>query len=71
MAEMTRREYAGTEATFALYRGDDLLGIGTAADLAERFDVKPATIAFYATPANMRRINQDNYETRLIAVKID
>ena len=39
MAEMTGRGYAGTEAAFGLYRGDELLGVGTAAELAERFGV--------------------------------
>lgn len=68
---MTGRRYAGTEATFGLYRGDEFLGVGTAAELAERFGVRPETIAFYATPSNMRRVTPENYDARLIAVKID
>jgi len=71
MAEMTGRGYAGTEAAFGLYRGDELLGVGTAAELAERFGVRPSTIAFYATPANLRRVTPDNYAAKLIAVKIN
>lgn len=71
MAEMTGRKYAGTQATFGLYRGDEFLDVGTAAELAERFDVRPETIAFYATPANMRRVTPANYASRLIAVKVN
>lgn len=66
-----KREYSGTEATFALYRGDEFIDIGTAAELAEKMGVKPSTIAFYATPSNIRRANDAGYGNRLIAVKIE
>lgn len=71
MAEVTGRNYAGTQAVFGLYRGDRFLGVGTAAELAERFGVRAETIAFYATPSNMRRVTPENYDTKLIAVKVE
>lgn len=55
--------------TYALYRGDDLLGIGTAKELAEAQGVKPETIKFYATPVYQRRANGS--PKRLTAVKIE
>ena len=42
---------------YALYRGDDLLGIGTAVELAELIGVKEDTIKWYATPSARKRGN--------------
>jgi len=36
---------------YALYHGDDFLGIGTSKDLAKLIDVKPKTLYFYRTKA--------------------
>ncbi|MCK3935693.1 hypothetical protein HCC45_05025 [Streptococcus suis] len=38
------------EKEYALYKGDKLLAIGTAKELAERFGVKVSTIHFYKSP---------------------
>lgn len=57
------------ENTYALYRGDDLLGIGTAKELAEAQGVRPETIKFYATPVYQKRANGS--PRRLAAVKIE
>ena len=54
--------------TYALYRGDELLGIGTATQLAKEHGCKRETIMWYSYPANMRRINGSHnrlYATRL------
>lgn len=40
---------------YALYRGDTLLGIGTASQLARRHGCKRETILWYAYPACRRR----------------
>ena len=40
---------------YALYRGDEFLDIGTKYELAEKFDVKPETIVFYASPSYQKR----------------
>ena len=35
---------------YALYKGEELLAIGTKRELAEKFNVKERTITFYMTP---------------------
>ncbi|HBI2123658.1 TPA: hypothetical protein KZI24_001098 [Listeria monocytogenes] len=40
---------------YALYKGDDLLKIGTLDELAEFRKVKRETIFFYATPTYQKR----------------
>lgn len=54
-------------ALYALYKGDDLLDVGTAREIAERRGVKPSTIQFMATPAHKRR-DRGNL---LVAERID
>lgn len=40
---------------YAVYKGDDLLCIGTAIECAQQLKVKPATIQWMATPAGKKR----------------
>lgn len=40
---------------YALYKGDEFLDIGTKYELAEKFDVEPKTIAWYASPSYQKR----------------
>jgi dihydroxyacetone kinase len=47
------------EKVYALYKGDDLLEIGTKKELAEKFGVKAKTIAFYNTPAYQKRTSAE------------
>lgn len=47
------------EKVYALYKGDDLLEIGTKKELAEKFGVKAKTIAFYNTPAYQKRTSSE------------
>ncbi|MBR3318708.1 MAG: hypothetical protein IKG21_12900 [Atopobiaceae bacterium] len=54
--------------TYALYKGDRLLGVGTKRELAERLGVKPETVGWYATPTCERRNESGN---RLVAVRVD
>lgn len=44
-------------ARYALWRGDQLLGIGTAKELAKKRGCKIETIRWYATKANKLRDN--------------
>lgn len=44
-------------ARYALWRGDQCLGIGTAQELADKLKVKVDTIRWYASPASKRRDN--------------
>lgn len=57
---------------YALYKGEDIIGIGTAKELAEKLGIKPETIRFYATPTQKRRAAAAaDPENQMIAVKID
>ena len=53
--------------TYALYKGDKLLGIGTAQELAELTGVSVSTIHYYNPPTYQRRTNPDRAR-RLIAI---
>lgn len=53
--------------TYALYRGDELVDIGTANELAKRRGVKPDSIRFLATPSYIKRMRS---ERRVIAIRV-
>lgn len=40
---------------YAVWKGDQCIGVGTAKELAEKFGVKPKTVRFWASPAAKRR----------------
>lgn len=40
---------------YALYKGEECLGIGTVKELSEKFNVKEKTIMFYNTPSHKKR----------------
>ena len=40
---------------YALYKGEELLAIGTLKELAKRFKVKPKTLLFYQSPTYLKR----------------
>lgn len=52
-----RKEPGGSRLRheYALYLGDEFVCIATVRELAERLRVRPATIEYYASPANLRR----------------
>lgn len=41
---------------YALYHGDDFIGIGTVKYLAELINVKPATVNFYKSKTYQKRV---------------
>lgn len=43
---------------YVLYRGDEVLGVGTAEELGREFGLKPETIRFYASNAHKSRNKQ-------------
>ena len=45
---------------YALYKGEELLAIGTKRELAEKFNVKERTITFYMTPTKLKRNKGNN-----------
>lgn len=58
---------------FALYKGDEFIDLGTAKELADKYNVTPKYIRFLSTPSNKKRIA--NYKKKninsLISVKIE
>lgn len=55
------------EKEYALYKGDELLAMGTAKELAKQFGVKVPTIHFYKSPAYIKRTN-DTKARRLVEI---
>lgn len=57
---------------YAIYKGDKFIDIGTAKELAEKCNVKPATIEFYATPSHLKRIEKvkDKYNKGFICIRL-
>lgn len=53
---------------FALYKGEDLIEIGTIEELAELLNVKKETIKFYGYKSYMKRAKKGN---RKVLVKLD
>lgn len=56
--------------TFALYRGDQFIDLGTRQELAKKMGVTPKTISYLSTPARMRKIKGKENKS-LIAIKIE
>ena len=61
------------EKYFALYKGDTFIDLGTAKELSKKYNVKPETIRYLSTPANLKRImdRKNPKFNALITVKID
>lgn len=45
---------------YAMYKGDNLLGIGTIKELAKQLNVKPETIRFYKYNSYKKRVKEKN-----------
>lgn len=43
---------------YALYKGDELLGVGTIDELAEELGIKPKTVRHYGYPGYKRRTSE-------------
>lgn len=52
---------------YALYKGDDILTIGTIKELSDYLGVKESTIKFYSTPTYRKRNKKGN---NYIVIKI-
>lgn len=52
---------------YVLYKGDELIAMGTAKELAELLNVNVKTIHFYATPTSIKRSKGN----RKVVVKVD
>lgn len=40
---------------YALYKGEELLGMGTKKEIAKQLGVSPSTVGYYGTPVYARR----------------
>lgn len=57
---------------YALYRGDEILGIGTAKELAEMRGIKLSSLLFLVSPAyKKRRVNSKRNILVLIRIEDD
>lgn len=58
---------------YAVYKGDELLEIGTRKELAKKFNVTVDTVQFWGTPANKRRLASRRKGNSIgkVAVKIE
>jgi predicted transcriptional regulator of viral defense system len=61
-----------TPGEYAVYKGEELLYIGTIQECAERMNVSPNTVRFYASPAHEKRVfSRKRPKKYLIVVKLD
>ena len=51
---------------YAMYKGEECLGIGTLEELAKELNVKYRTIAFYLTPTYKKRIKKGKNRRELV-----
>lgn len=51
---------------FALYKGEDMLAMGTIKEIASMMKVKPKTIAFYLTPTYKKRCKKGKGRREMI-----
>lgn len=56
-------------ATYVLYRGDEIVDIGTAQEIADRRGVRADTIRFYGTESYRRRVKDS--DDKLVAVRVE
>ena len=56
------------EKFYALYKGDDIIAIGTLKELGKLLNVSPRTIFFYSTPTYKKRNKGGN---SYIVIRID
>lgn len=44
---------------YALYKGEELIAMGTKREIAEQLGVSPSTVGYYGTPAYARRTSEN------------
>ena len=54
---------------YAMYKGDECLGIGTLIQLAKQFNVQYKTMRFYTTPTYKRRVKKGKNRRVLVRVE--
>ncbi len=56
---------------YAMYKGEECLGIGTLKELAKQFNVKVKTMYFYTTPTYKKRVKKGKNRRELIYLGCD
>lgn len=56
---------------YALYKGDEIITIGTKKDLAIYLNVKESTIEYYSTSWYHNKIKYNNLKNRMYCIKIE
>lgn len=56
---------------YAMYKGEECLGIGTIKELAEQFKVNIKTIKFYLTPTYKKRVKKSKNRRELVFIGSD
>lgn len=51
--------YKPLDGEYALYKGEELLAMGTIKEIAEATGAKESTIKFYNTPTHKKRTNEE------------
>jgi hypothetical protein len=59
-------------ADYAVYRGDELLSIGTIKECSEHLGVKEETLRFYTSPVYKKRVEKRNdADSAIIVFRIE
>lgn len=58
-------------AEYTLYKGEELIGLGTIAELAAKQGVTTKTMYFYAMPSYQRNVRKKGPSKRMIAIKLE
>lgn len=56
---------------YALYKGDEILSIGTIEEIAEEQKVKKRTVNFYKTPTYEKRIENRKSKKARILIEVE
>lgn len=59
---------------YAIYKGEELICIGKASEIAKMLNIKPKTVQFLSTPAYLKRVERKrvyNCNNCMIAVKLN
>ncbi len=55
---------------YAFYKGESLIVIGTAKEIANHLGIKEETVKWYTTPTNINRARKGDTHNRRVAVRL-
>ena len=70
---MKRRSHKEIQE-YAIYKGEEIICMGTAKEIAKKLNIKPKTVQFLSTPAYLKRVERKriyNCNNCMIAVKLN